>query len=201
MREAGDTITWEESRAISDEVIAKATAFDEVEFLDFMQKSGFYFLCYTGSELGSNLFGEAESPIIYIGRVGEDSIRHWRNNTGISTVRRSLAALLSPSLALIAVPRSNDPSDDDRYTNYSLNEESEAELTKWIKENIQIATWELPEEQIPAYYKALMQYNTPKFNFQDNPNNTFGQQIKSYRKKLTEMAMTYDLQNTLSAAQ
>ncbi len=201
MREAGDPITWEQSRAISDELIAKAKTFDEVAFLEFMQKKGLYFLCYSGSELSINLFGEIESPIIYIGRIGNDSIRHWRNDTGISTVRRSLAALLAPSLALIAVPRSGEPRDEDRYTNYALNEQSEEELTKWIKENIQIVTWELSEEEIPKYYQALMNFNTPKFNFQDNPNNTFGQQIKSYRKKLTEMAMAYDMQNQISAAQ
>jgi hypothetical protein len=201
LREAGEPITWEQSQAISAELVAKATAFDEQAFMEFMQKKGLYFLCYKGHELSRNLFDEAESPIVYIGRVGTDSIRHWRNNTGISTVRRSLAALLASSLALIAIPRSCNPKDNDRYTNYRLNEESEEELTKWIKENIEITTWALPEEDIPAYYQALMNYNTPKFNFQDNPNNTFGQQIKSYRKKLAAMAMTYDVKKQISAAQ
>ena len=195
---AEENITWEECKAISDDLIAKATAFDEALYEEFPAKKGLYIFCYEGNELGGSLW-EKESPIIYIGRAGADSIRHWRNNTGVSTVRRSLAAMLASALSLEAIPGSDDPDDTDRYTNYRLTEESESKLTEWMKNNIKVAFLEMPADQVEDRYNALVNFNTPKLNFQGNPYNTFGQQIKSYRKILTEMAMEYDMNHNQAA--
>jgi hypothetical protein len=196
--ESEELITWEESRAISEDLIARAKDFNDTIYKAFSQNQGLYCLCYTGHELGGRLWGDPEPPIIYIGRCGADSTRHWHNDTGVSTVRRSLAAMLANSLELKSIPSSEDPCDNDRYTNYRLTGESEKKLTEWMQANIKVAFWELNDDQMTAYYQALIKYNTPKLNFQDNPNNTFGQQIKNYRKILAEMAMTYDIQNQLS---
>ena len=201
MNESEELITWGESKAISETLVAEAKTFNETIYDSLSQKQGLYFLCYTGRELGGSLWGEPEPPIIYIGRCGNDSPRHWQNDTGISTVRRSLAAMLANSLSLTPMPSSNDPDDNDRYTNYRLTPESESKLTDWMKTNIKVAFWELTDNQIESRYQALINYNTPKFNFQDNPHNTFGQQIKSYRKILTEMAMTYEMQSLLAQKQ
>lgn len=195
---AEENITWEECKAISDDLIAKATDFDEALYEAFPAKKGLYIFCYEGHELGGSLW-EEESPIIYIGRAGADSIRHWRNNTGVSTVRRSLAAMLASTLSLSAIPGSDDPDDNDRYTNYRLTEESESKLTEWMKNNIKVAFLEMPADQVEDRYNALVNFNTPKLNFQGNPYNTFGQQIKSYRKILTEMAMEYDMNHNQAA--
>lgn len=199
MGDSEELITWEESRAISEDLIAGAVDFDDTIYQAFSQKQGLYCLCYTGHELGGSLWGAPEPPIIYIGRCGADSIRHWQDNTGVSTVRRSLSAMLANLLELKSIPSSEDPDDNDRYTNYRLTKDSENKLTEWMKTSIQVAFWELNKDQIIPYYQALIKYNTPKLNFQDNPNNTFGQQIKSYRKILAEMAMSYDIQNQLAA--
>ena len=134
---AEESITWEECKAISEELIAKASAFDEALYQAFPAKKGLYIFCYDGTELGGSLW-EKESPIIYIGRAGADSIRHWRDNTGVSTVRRSLAAMLASALALEAIPGSDDPEDNDRYTNYRLTPESETKLTEWMLSLIHI---------------------------------------------------------------
>ena len=195
---AEEIITWKECRAISEDLIAKASAFDEALYQAFPAKKGLYIFCYEGTELGGSLW-EKESPIIYIGRAGADSIRHWRDNTGVSTVRRSLAAMLASALGLEAIPGSDDPEDNDRYTNYRLTPESEIKLTEWMQKNIQVAFWEMPEDEVEDRYNALVNFNTPKLNFQGNPYNTFGQQIKSYRKILTEMAMAYDLNQNEAA--
>ena len=191
---AEELITWAESEAISKDLIAKAEVFNESMLDVFSTMQGLYFMCYTGTELGGTLWKAPEPAIIYIGRIGKDSPRHWLNNTGISTVRRSLAAMLANSLQLTAVPNSADVDQADRCANYALADESEEKLTAWMKENVRMAFWELPEDEIDASYHALINYNTPKLNFQDNPNNTFGQQIKSYRKLLIDMASNYDLE-------
>jgi hypothetical protein len=195
LNEAEEIITWTECQAISEELIAAAQAFDDSIYQGFSEKKGLYFFCYTGHELGGSLWGEPEPPIIYIGRIGKDSARHWRDDTGKSTVRRSLAAMLANTLSLQAVPSSDDPNDNDRYTNYRLTADSENRLSEWMKANIKVAFGELKPSQVEASYLALVNYNTPKLNFQGNPHNTFGQQIKSYRKILAAMAMTYDSQN------
>lgn len=198
MGESEEIITWEESRVISEDLIAAAKDFDDSVYKDFSQKQGLYCLCYFGHELGSSLWGDPEPPIIYIGRCGADSTRHWHNDTGVSTVRRSLAAMLANSLNLKPIPGSEDPTDNDRYTNYRLTEDSEIRLTEWMKAHIKVAFWELKQDRITPYYQALIKYNTPKLNFQDNPNNTFGQQIKTYRKILAQMAVKYDMRNQLA---
>ncbi|NLF80318.1 MAG: hypothetical protein GX572_03905 [Clostridia bacterium] len=195
MNEAEEIITWAECQAISEGLIAAAKNFEDSMYQEFLEKQGLYILCYDGIELGGSLWGEPEPPIIYIGRIGPDSARHWRDNTGKSTVRRSLAAMLANTLSLQSIPGSEDPNDNDRYMNYRLTAESEDRLTEWMKANIKVAFWELGAGQVEPNYLALINCNTPKLNFQGNPHNTFGQQIKSYRKILAAMAMTYDNQN------
>ena len=190
---AEELITWAESETISKDLIAKAQDFNEDMLNIFANMQGLYFLCYTGTELGGTLWKAPAPAIIYIGRAGHDSARHWRNNTGVSTVRRFLAAMLANTLQLTSIPSSDDINDTDRYTNYALTEESEEKLSQWMKDNIKVAFWEMDAAKIEPSYHALINFNTPKLNFQDNPNNTFGQQIKSYRKLLIDMATSYDL--------
>ena len=195
---AEEIITWEECRAISEDLIAKASAFDEALYQAFPAKKGLFIFWYEGTELGGSLW-EKESPIIYIGRAGADSIRHWRDNTGVSTVRRSLAAMLASALGFEAIPGSDDPEDNDRYTNYRLTPESEIKLTEWMQKNIQVAFWEMPEDEVEDRYNALVNFNTPKLNFQGNPYNTIVTRIKSYRKLLTDMPMANHLNQTEAA--
>ena len=188
-----ELITWAECEAISKDLMANAADFEEAMLEKLSNIQGLYFMCYTGTELGGTLWKAPEPAIIYIGRAGKDSPRHWRNDTGVSTVRRSLAAMLANSLQLTSVPNQNPDADDaDRYSNYALTAESEEKLTAWMKHNIRISFWEMGPEKIEAAYHGLINFNTPKLNFQDNPNNTFGQQIKSYRKLLIDMAASYE---------
>ena len=190
---AEELITWAESEGLSKKLLAEAKEFDESMLNVVATMQGLYFMCYTGTELGGTLWKAPEPSIIYIGRAGKDSPRHWLNNTCISTVRRSIAAMLANSLMLTAIPNSADVTEADRCANYALTGESEEKLTAWMKQNIKMAFLEVPPEKLDATYRSLINYNTPKLNFQDNPNNTFGQQIKSYRKLLIDMASNYDM--------
>lgn len=183
-----DTVTWEQASAACEQLIAQARPFDEQIYARFASSKGVYAFIYSGRALGGKRWGEPEPQIIYLGHTGKDSCRHWQDNTGVSSIRRSLAAMLAQDLNLRAVPKSANPEEKDRFTNYRLNAESEAALTVWMQQNIRIAFLDLPEKDIEAWFLALVNYSAPMFVFQHNPNNSFGAQIKQYRLRLAEMA-------------
>ncbi len=185
---SADTITWEERRAVSERLIGEAEAFSPEFFTRVKGQCGLLVFVYCGQELGGRLWDDPVPQIIFVGHNDADSIRHWQDDTAISTVRRSLAALLSGSYALEARPKSADPADADRFANYRLAADSESRLTAWMKENIRIAFQPTPPEAQEAYYLALIDYNTPMFNFQHNPNNKMGNLIKTYRLQMAEQA-------------
>ena len=178
-------IKWEDSRAACADLIDRAQPYDEEFFIGSCSNPGFYVFVYNGTVLPCNPWEDPRPRIIYVGHNGEDSLRHWQNNTAVSTVRRSLAALLANILQLMPVPGSDDPNDIDRFSNYKLDEVSEQVLTEWMKEHISVAFWEDANEN---WYQALLDCAAPMFVFQNNPNNSFGAQIKSYRAQMTARA-------------
>lgn len=185
---AEEQVTWEQRQAMSQQLLAAAEPMDEQLYASFGKRPGVYVITYTGHELGGSIWEEPKPTIVYVGHNGTDSYRHWDDNTGISTVRRSLAAMLSLKLDLIPIANTDDPEGKDRYTNYRLNEESEAKLSAWMHENLRVAFLDLPKEQVEPWYLALIDYNIPMFNFQNNPRNDFGRQIKNYRLQMAELA-------------
>jgi len=182
------TVSWNQSKEMSLQLMESAQAFEEQMIADLAHRKGIYVFVYEGTELGGTLWHEPEPSIVYIGHTGEDSARHWHNDTAVSTVRRSLAAMLAGDLHLEARPKSDDPEDEDRFSNYRLEETSELVLTAWMKEHIRVAFLDLEEEETEAWYQAMVDYNTPMFVFRNNPNNSYGPQIKLYRARLAEQA-------------
>ncbi|MDB5243832.1 MAG: hypothetical protein JWP57_4458 [Spirosoma sp.] len=94
--------------------------------------------------LGLEEDGGASVPL-YVGKA-ERSLRsrdlrgHFSTGkTGSSTVRRSLAALLSKTLDISARPRN--PDKPERFSNYGLEAESDARLTEWMGANLTLAYW------------------------------------------------------------
>ena len=181
-----EKITWESSRTISQQLLAEAKPYDESTGAT-LAGSSVYALVYAGDELGSP-WSEPRAQIIYVGRGGEDSARHFADDTAVSTVRRSLAAMLAFNHQLEPIASSDDPKDLDRFSNYKLEAESEAKLSAWMKENLRIGVISLPKGEINPTYFGLLDFNTPIFNFQDNPNNLYGSQVKNYRLQMAERA-------------
>ena len=181
------TISWDEAKAASQGLIAGATPFNQDLFESFGWRTGVYVLVYNGNQLGGSLWGEPEPRIVYLGHSGEDSQRHWRNDTGVSTVRRSLAALLAGVLHLRALPNAA-AEGEDRYYNYRLDETGELILSAWMKDNLRLAFLDLEAEQVEPWYHSLLEYNAPMLVFRNNPNNSYGPQIKLYRSQLAEQA-------------
>jgi hypothetical protein len=68
-----------------------------------------------------------------------DAGRGTASKTGSSTVRRSFAALLAPSLGLRAIPRNVEK--PGYFSNYSLRAEDDLRLTQWMHAHLQLSTW------------------------------------------------------------
>ena len=188
--QGAENITWEYCRAITEEMLGRLEELNDDFIASINSCNGIYFVAYTGTELGGgSLWGEQKPRVIYIGQSKPNSSRHFLSgNTGTSTVRRSLAALLANKMGLVAIPRSTDQADNDRYDNYMLNTESEDKLTEWMRDNFTAAFLKVAEDIVEPTLKAMIQYSVPMFNFQNNPDNKYGAEIKKYRKRLAEEA-------------
>lgn len=98
--------------------------------------------------------GDSKRPL-YIGKA-ERNLRAREFNThfnavagsvprtGSSTVRRSFAALLRPSMGFRAIPRN--PAKPGYFSNYALIPEDEASLTAWMHEELRLSVWPKPDE-------------------------------------------------------
>ncbi|MCR4962643.1 MAG: hypothetical protein K6B40_02025 [Firmicutes bacterium] len=185
-----ETITWEDCRATTEELLSRLQPINDAFLAQMDSQRGVYILTYKGAELGGPLWDEPEEKVVYVGRSKYNSSRHFLpGSTGTSTIRRSLAALLGPSLDLHPIPRCDDPADNDRYNNYKLDEKGEIALSQWMTANFRGAFLELPQEAVLPMEMALIRYNAPVFNFQNNPGNTYGGQIKAYRKRYAQFAL------------
>lgn len=89
---------------------------------------------------------------LYVGKAekslnGRDVGTHFATGkTGSSTVRRSLAALLSNELELVPVPRNMVKPDGS--ANFSLEQSGDVRLSDWMEQRLLLATWVKPEEVI-----------------------------------------------------
>jgi hypothetical protein len=89
-----------------------------------------------------------EQPL-YVGKAerslnGRDVRTHFATGkTGSSTVRRSLAALLSDDLDLVPVPRNL--AKPDGSANFALDPASDARLSTWMQTHLRLATWVRPD--------------------------------------------------------
>lgn len=91
---------------------------------------------------------EAPGRPVYVGKAedslrGRDSQSHFRvGQTGQSTLRRSIAALLRDSYGLRGRPRN--PAKPDYFPNFGLSEEHDAILQAWMEANVTVSVWETP---------------------------------------------------------
>ena len=184
-------VSWDEAAAASADLLQQAQPFSESAFSRFGQNPGVYVFVYSGTQLGGSAWEEPQPRIVYLGHNGPDSRRHWLNDTGVSTVRRSLAALLAGDLPVAAVPN-REAQGEDRYLNYALDEDSEQRLTAWMKENLRLAFLDTEAERVEDWYRALLDYCAPALVLGNNPHNNAGPQIKLYRSYLAEQAAQRD---------
>ena len=83
--------------------------------------------------------------LIYIGMSGNLAAREYdmhfsSRNTGFSTLRRSIGALLKEELALVAMPRGSGRTESN-YRNYRFKPDGEDRLTSWMMENLEVGIY------------------------------------------------------------
>ena len=153
---AEETITWEYCKGATEEMLGRLKELDDETIKSLDSQNGIYIVTYDGNELGFGLFRGDAPRVVYVGISKTNSSRHFiSGNTGTSTMRRSLGALLESKLDLNPIPRSSDPNDGDRYTNYAFDGESEEKLTDWMRANFRVAFLEAEKEKISWLYKKL----------------------------------------------
>jgi hypothetical protein len=178
-----EDVNWEFCRAVTEDMLSRLLPPGEDNITDLNGQNGVYIIACESNSLSFGLRAAEEPQVVFVGLSKANSSRHFTSGfTGTSTMRRSLAALLQNSLGLIPVPRSNDESDNDRYDNYALDASSEEKLTRWMFDNFKFAFYECDASIVPKLHAALLDYNVPLFNFQNNPHNKYGAEIKKYRK-------------------
>lgn len=89
--------------------------------------------------------------------------------TGSSTVRRSLAALLHESRGYRGVPRN--PSRPGYYSNYGLTPEQDADLSEWMRQQLELACWAQPAgctvAQLAGVERTVIGWLLPPLNLKD----------------------------------
>jgi hypothetical protein len=127
--------------------------------------------------------------IVYIGKSSNLAQREFETHfnsgaSGFSTLRRTIGAMLKEEFKLNAIPRSSGSSDTN-WRNYKFTSEGEDKITKWMKENLQIAVYET--DDIDYVETELIQAAKPIFNLTgwDNP---YAKTIKAKRKICAEEA-------------
>jgi hypothetical protein len=129
-----------------------------VDEFDYPDKHGIYgFVLVGDNDLGD--FGK-RGTIVYIG-IAKESLRERDLNqhvksgqTGRSTLRRSIGAILKKTLKLTAIPRGQ-KSDSKRFLNYRFMQEHESRLTDWMINNLGVGFWTAPEN---LTYKELREF-------------------------------------------
>lgn len=139
---------------------------------------------------GARLTGitPAERGLLYLGMTAQSlSLRnHFLHpDSGRSTLRRSLGALLADPLQLIAVPRGRGASERD-IANFRFGNDGEARLTAWMGAQL-LACQIALNDGVRELEKQLIQSMKPPLNLTDWPNPQRAI-IDSARRKCRERA-------------
>ncbi|MBI5232122.1 MAG: hypothetical protein HY876_08170 [Coriobacteriales bacterium] len=118
-------------------------------------------------ELG---LGEPTDPRpLYVGKAerslaSRDVDTHFSTGkTGSSTLRRSLAGLLTDELRLEGRPRN--PAKPERFANFGLEASGDERLTSWMVSHLRLAVWPAPDGAIlPAVEAAVLAELLPPLN-------------------------------------
>lgn len=154
---------------------------------DFPKEPGFY-LVYSDARIGWLNWNPA-AGVAYVGKA-DDGLRRriekeHNGDTGRSTLRRTLGAILKDNLGLIARPRPgrNEPKQIN-FTNYDFEPEGDQRLTDWIGEHLKVSVIVAKTE---GHEKSLIAQHEPPLNLTDW-RNPFAPEIKAARKACADEA-------------
>jgi hypothetical protein len=140
---------------------------------------------------------DTQSKVLYIGKAersleSRDLRQHFSDGqTGGSTLRRSVGALLAKELGLIAMPRN--PTSPGAYDRYAFEPSSDRVLTEWMSQHLRLAFWAAPPGCILRPIEiAAIQHFAPPLNLTDVVTAHTGT-IKAKRKLLADDARRWEL--------
>lgn len=121
------------------------------EVKTYSSKPGIYAIFLIEKEFPLNGFKLPENKIIYIGKteksqLSRDANTHFKSGkTGSSTLRRTIAALLSQTQKITPLIRTMADVEKQRITHFKLDESSEEIVSNWMNDNLAVAFFEYPE--------------------------------------------------------
>ena len=110
-------------------------------------------------------------------------------NSGFSTFRRSLGALLKEELELSAIPRGKSRSEKD-VTNFRFEGNGEERLTTWMKNNLKYGFFEVVQADVRKQERKLITDYLPPLNLQglSEDQNPHKASIMNLRRKCRDEA-------------
>lgn len=149
----------------------------------------------TTAEGRADLGFDGTARFLYVGKAesslaARDVDQHFATGqTGRSTLRRSLAALLAQKLDLRAVPRNlGSPEHFDRY---SLDAPGDQRLTSWMLSHLLLAYWPAPDGvPLRSVEIAVIRRLAPAMNLTDVVT-PFTARVKAQRRVLAAQARTW----------
>lgn len=140
-----------------------------------------------GSSLGEIVSGQ--DGLIYIGKSKDLAAREVEHhfgdkNTGFSTLRRSIGAILKHDLQLTVHPRS-DGASESNVRNYKFDADGDRRLSEWMAMNLTVAVYATPGHE--TIEPGLIELLRPVLNLTgwDNPSR---KEIKALRKLCSDEA-------------
>jgi hypothetical protein len=156
-----------------------------------------FFLLKGCLPIGRETFEGRNGVLLYVGKTESSQQKHCADEhlangqTGRSTLRRSLGALLREQLNLTPRPRSDNEKGSKRFTNYKFDSAGEERLTAWMKEHLSLGFRELPDLtilELKAREKRLILSAKPPLNIKDNPENPYRAELKVARSHCAALA-------------
>ncbi|MCW3996670.1 MAG: hypothetical protein NWE98_11060 [Candidatus Bathyarchaeota archaeon] len=185
-----------DSKNILQQIIDSAKPFNEC--VSFSTKPGIYGVFFYGDKfpLVSAEKHIKSGSLIYIGKTESSQIdrdigQHFASGeTGRSTLRRSLGALLRVLLGLKPEPRNPTESSDRKYRNYRFDIEGEKSLTQWMKTNLGLSFYEYDESprEIERLETELIHLSAPILNLKSNSVNPWKSEVSNSRSKCAQLA-------------
>jgi hypothetical protein len=147
--------------------------------------------------IGRQEFAARNGALLYLGKTESsqkerDAGQHLADGeTGHSTLRRSLGALLREQLDLKPQPRSDSEKSKRRFTHFRFDAAGEERLTAWMRKHLGLGFCELPDLTIPELRdreKKLIKSAMPALNIVHNSESPYCAELKLARKHCASLA-------------
>jgi hypothetical protein len=166
------------------------------ETTSYSDKPGIYGVFFLGDDLPLSNAGITKGALVYIGKTESSQLtrdlkQHLADGqTGHSTLRRTLAALLRNRIGLHPYSRSETEATDRRFKHYKLDDEGERKLTAWMRANLGFAflRYDCDIAEIRRHEVEMIREAIPVLNLLGNPKNPHLWEIKAARAQCAELA-------------